>query len=148
MLVSFPIAFYTATLFSFIVYAVGGDPFWFRAGYASNVAGVVMAALAAVPGFIDWSMGIPSGIHAKSDGAKHMALNVTALVIFAINLWMNSGQWDVVTPVMRYAILLPLVGWLVTVTAGWFGWKMVQTHHVGVELAPEEEHFEERRRAA
>lgn len=148
MLVPFPIAFYTATLFSFVVYALGGDPFWFRAGYAANVAAVVMAVVAVIPGFIDWSMGIPSGTHAKRDGLKHMLLNATSLVLFTINWGMNSGQWDAVTPITRYAIILPLLGVMATIGAGWFGWKMVQTHHVGVQITPAEERLEQRPRRA
>src|SRR5262245_58891428 len=53
MLVAFPVAFYTATLVSFVVYAVSTNPFWFKVGLVANVAGVIMAAVAAVPGFID-----------------------------------------------------------------------------------------------
>ncbi len=148
MLVSFPIAFYVATLFCFIVYALGGSPFWFRAGFVSNIAGVVMAIAAAIPGFLDWSLGIPGGSHAKKDGRTHMILNVTTLIIFAINLWLNSGQWNAVRPVGRLSILLPLVGVILTGFAGSLGWKMVQTHHVGVQLSPTEEKYEERRRRA
>lgn len=148
MLVPFPIAFYTATLFCFIVFAANGDTFWFRAGFAANVAAVVMALVAMVPGFIDWSMGIPGGTHAKSDGLKHMLLNATAFILFAVNLWTNSGQWNAAVPVMRYAIILPLLGFLVTIAAGFFGWKMVQTHHVGVQMTPVEERYEEKKRRA
>lgn len=146
MLVPFPIAFYAATLFCFIVYAVQGDTFWFRAGFAANVAAVAMALVAMVPGFIDWSLAIPSGSHAKRDGLKHMLLNATAFILFAVNLWANSGQWNSIAPVMHYAIILPLLGVLVTITAGFFGWKMVQTHHVGVQMRPAEEKYEERKR--
>ncbi len=149
MLVSFPIAFYTATFASYITYAVNGDPFWFRAAYAANFAGVIMALVAAIPGFIDWSMGIPAGTHAKKDGIKHMSLNVTALALFAITLWLNSGQWGAPAPVMRYAIVLPALGLISTVAAGYLGWTLVQKHHVGVQIAPcPEVRYEERRRRA
>lgn len=149
MLIPFPVAFYTATLAAFITYAVNADPFWFRVAYAANAAGVVMALVAAIPGFLDWALGIPSETHAKRDGLKHMGLNVTALALFAINLWLNSGQWNAVTPITRFAIILPLFGLISTIAAGYLGWTLVQKHHVGVQITPcPEVRYEERKKRA
>src|SRR6185436_4006263 len=61
MLVSFPIAFYTATLIAYGVYAATDNRFWFQLGVVANFAGVVTALAAAIPGFIDWAFGIPAG---------------------------------------------------------------------------------------
>ncbi len=139
MLVTFPIAFYTSTLIAFIIYAVSGLPFWFRVGIAANVAGIVMAVVAAVFGLIDWS-GIPgTDPAARSTGLKHMALNSTSLILFIICLILNAGQWSAVVPVMRGAIILSAIGFLVTIGAGYLGWTLVQTHHVGVQFNSEEE---------
>jgi uncharacterized membrane protein len=146
MLIPFPIAFYTATLIAFIVYGINSDPFWFRAGYAANVAGVVMALAAGTIGFLDWSLGIPDGVHAKKDGLTHMILNLSALALFAVTLWLNSGQWDSPQPTMRLAVILPLIGFALTLAAGHYGWKLVQTHHVGVDVGPQEERVEIPRR--
>lgn len=60
MLIAYPIAFYTSTLVAFLIYAANGNGFWFKVAVAANVAGVIMAAVAALPGFIDWAVGIPS----------------------------------------------------------------------------------------
>ena len=148
MLVAFPVAFYAGAFVSFIVYAVGGNPFWFRVGYVSNVAGVIMALAAAVPGFVDWYSGIPEGTRAKKDGLVHMTLNVSALLLFAINIFASNGGWDSSQPNATAAILLTLLGVGCTVAAGWFGWTLVQTHHVGVqmEVEPRREAPIERRR--
>ncbi len=138
MLIPFPIAFYTATLIGYITYSINQDPFWFRLAYVANWAAVVMALVAAIPGFIDWSTGIPDGIQAKKDGLIHMVLNVTSLALFAITLWLNSGQWTALLPELRLAIILPLIGFLTTLAAGYYGWTLVQTHHVGVQITPED----------
>ena len=139
MLVNFPIAFYVSTLIAFIIYSVSGDAFWFKVGIAANIAGIVMALTAAVFGFIDWSFGIPSGASAKDTGLKHMLLNVTALILFIVCLTLNSGQWNAIVPVSKGAVILPLLGVISTVGAGYFGWTLVQNHHVGVEFSPDEE---------
>ena len=76
MLVAFPITLYSVTLASYVAFAIGSDPFWFRVGFAMNVAGVAMAVTAGVPGFIDWLMGIPGKCAAKGTGARHLALNL------------------------------------------------------------------------
>ena len=65
MLVAYPIAFNTATLVAFIIYGVNGDPFWLKMAIALKAAAVVMAIVAAIPGFIDWAAGIPNGTPAK-----------------------------------------------------------------------------------
>lgn len=138
MLVTFPIAFYTSTLMAFIIYALSGEPFWFRVGITANVAGVVMAVVAATFGFLDW-LGIPGGTDAKSTGIKHLALNVISLLLFLVTLIFNAGEWNAVAPVMRGAIILPLLGFLSTLGAGYYGWTLVQNHHVGVEFTSAEE---------
>jgi uncharacterized membrane protein len=144
MLVAFPVAFYTSTLVAYAVYGASDNPFWFRVGFVANVAGVVMALLAAVPGFIDWAMGIPSHSKAKSVGLTHMLLNVGALVLFAINALLQSRQWELAAPDSTVATLLALIGVGLTLAAGFFGWALVQTHHVGVDLSGEQQREEPR----
>jgi uncharacterized membrane protein len=148
MLIAFPVTFYTTTLFGFTVYALTGHLFWWRVGLWSNVAGVITAALAAVPGFIDWAVGIPRGTEAKRTGQKHMLLNLAALASFAANLYVQRHRWpaDVLesglAPSPQGAVVLSLLGFLLTVGAGYLGFSLVQTHHVGVDLTPDQERYE------
>jgi uncharacterized membrane protein len=147
MLVAYPIALYTSTLVAYIIYAANKDPFFFKAAVAANLAGVVMAAITALPGFIDWAVGIPSGTPAKSHGLTHMLLNVTALVLFVINAIIHTGSWT--NPSGEGSgIILALLGVLCTVGAGYFGWTMIQTDHVGVQLTPEQERLDRGVRAS
>lgn len=143
MLIAYPIALYTATLVAFIIAAArGGDVFWFRVAVVANIAGVIMAAVAALPGFIDWALGIPAESPAKGHGLRHMLLNVTALVLFLINAIVHAGQWSSSQRDTGWGIVLALVGVLCTVGAGFFGWTMIQDDHVGVALSPEQERLE------
>jgi len=143
MLVGFPVAFYTAALLTYITYAVTGNTFWFQVGVVANIAGVAGAALAAIPGFIDWATGIPNGSPAKATGLEHMLLNVGSLAFFGIDAYLQYGQWNEVAPAYRLAIALAAVGMGFTLAAGFLGWKMVQKHHVGVDVIGEEEHYYE-----
>jgi uncharacterized membrane protein len=135
MLISFPIAFYTAALVCYIVFNVKDDPFWFKVALLANGAGVLTAGLAAIPGFIDWLF-ISSGTKAKKTGLLHMFCNVGALALYGINLWMVCDQWNAKAPDMGYAIPLTAAGFLLTLIAGFLGWKLVQKHHVGVDQIP------------
>ncbi|QDK38625.1 DUF2231 domain-containing protein [Bdellovibrio sp. NC01] len=144
MLVAFPICLYVLTFVSFAVYATTrGEIFWYKLGFFSNMAAVACALVAAIPGFIDWAMGIPNGTLAKRDGLIHMSLNLITLALFAISGVFVNGTWD--NPLLSLAAPLVLtgVGCITLLAAGYYGWTMVQTHKVGVDLSPEQEHDQE-----
>ncbi len=142
MLVAFPVAFYTATLVAFIVYGASDNAFWYRFAAVCNWAGVITAVVAALPGFIDWSAGIPKGTRARSTGARHMVLNVLALAAFTISGILAIMRWGTEAPAAGSHIVLAAIGMAFTLPAGFLGWALVQKHHVGVDLTPEQERLE------
>jgi uncharacterized membrane protein len=144
MVVGLPVTLYATALVCFAAYALGATAFWFRVGVYANVAGVITALAAAVPGFIDWALGIPSTSPAKATGLSHMACNVGALILFVSNALLQWGHRLDASPPVGLSVVLPLLGVLLTVAAGFLGWKLVQTHHVGVDLTPEQERLEPR----
>jgi uncharacterized membrane protein len=92
-----------------------------------------MAVVAAVPGLVDL-LGLPSHSSARITGLKHAGFNVLALVMFAASGAIIYGNWTGHHELADKAPLaLALIGIVSTVTAGWFGWALVQTHHVGVK---------------
>jgi uncharacterized membrane protein len=142
-LVAFPITFYTLSLVAFLVYQfVSRDVFWFQLGYFSTFAGVVMAGLAAIPGFIDWAIGIPRQSAAHKRGLIHAAFNVGALVLFIINAFRLSGSWNFPFADVTGLWVIALIGVALTLAAGYHGWELVATHKVGVSLTPEQERLE------
>ncbi len=102
MLIAYPIAFYTATLVCFIVYNSNADVFWFKAAYVANAAGVVMAIVAALPGFIDW-LGIPSSAKPKKTGLLHMICNILALLLFGVCFLLQKDKWAENQPILGFA---------------------------------------------
>lgn len=137
MLVAYPVAFYTATLVCYLVYSGNANPFWFKVAVLANAAGVVMAALAALPGLIDW-IAIPADSRAKKTGLSHLVCNVLALACFAVALLTEYKKWDNATPSLGAAIPLAATGFLLTLAAGFLGWTLVQKHHVGVDVERKE----------
>lgn len=70
----------------------------------------------------------------RADTLTHMLLNVTVLVLFII----HTGSWD--NPSGEASGIIPaLLGVLCTVGTGYFGWTVMQTYHVGVQLKPDQE---------
>jgi uncharacterized membrane protein len=136
MLIAYPVAGYTGTLVGFAVYAANGQQFWLRLAIALNIAGVGMALLAALPGLIDWAFGVPSGSAAKTVGLAHAGLNVTALCLFGASLGYYATDWDATAVSPNLGLGLSSAGILCTLAAGFLGWMLVQTYHIGVELSP------------
>jgi uncharacterized membrane protein len=141
MIVAYPVALYTAALVCYIVYGSSGNPFWFKVAITANVSGVVMALIAAIPGFIDW-LNISKIRRAKKVGLNHMLCNVLALLIFAFNAYLQCSKWDSEKPDSSTAIILSVLGMIVTLIAGFLGWSLVQKHHIGVSLTAEQERLE------
>ena len=137
MLVAYPVAFYTATLVCYLVYNGNSNPFWFKVAVVANIAGAVMAAVAAIPGFIDWLF-VPGDSRAKKTGLFHMVCNVLALVCYGTAALMEYKKWDDIQPTLGLVIPLTVVGFLLTLIAGFLGWTLVQKHHVGVDMDKKE----------
>jgi uncharacterized membrane protein len=133
MLVAFPVASYVFTFAALVGFAATRDPFWYRASMVVNLVGVVTAVLAAIPGIIDLVSVVPAGTTARRTGSIHAIAHVNALVLFGINLAMSlrlsaAGK----PPVLLVALILTGAGVLLTAAGGYFGWKLVQRHHIGV----------------
>jgi uncharacterized membrane protein len=140
ILVAYPISFYTSAFVSFVLFAGNKSQFCYEFGRVSNIIGICTAALAAMPGFIDWAIGIPAEIPAKSKGLKHMILNVSALALFTINLLVQSKNYEEANTIL--AIILTGTGLVCTLFAGYIGGDLMQKEHVGIELSPEQELLE------
>lgn len=140
MLVGFPITFYVLTLIGFVVFkAVSPDIFWYKLGYFSNYAAIACALVTAIPGFIDWAVGIPNETAAKKRGLIHMSLNLATLALFVVNAFLIEGTWETGETALGTSIAITAIGCLLVVGAGWFGWEMVYRDKVGIDMTPEQE---------
>jgi uncharacterized membrane protein len=141
MLVAFPLAFYTATVATLLAYIGTREVFWYRSAMVANLAGIVTAVIAALPGMVDL-LALPRGSRARAAGLKHAGFNLAATLLFAITAvvlyetWthrmMIGGEYlfDATVP-----LALAVIAWLAMVIAGSLGWTLVQTHHVGIKPA-------------
>jgi uncharacterized membrane protein len=133
MLVGFPIAFYAATVTALVIYGGVGNPFWYHAAFCACVAGVVMAVIASAFGVLDM-LGLPAQSRARNTGLQHLAFNGLTLGLFTIDAivlgvnWYSAGRLH-----FGWPLVLGLIGLASLAIAGSLGWKLVQTHHVGIK---------------
>jgi uncharacterized membrane protein len=142
MLVVFPIGLWTFSLVCDIIFVFGGrQAIWNTVALYTAVGGIIGAAMAAVPGLIDYlSIDDPE---VRAIGTRHMIVNVSALVIFIVaSVVRAKGVSEVVPFVMSVAgIVLISIG-------GWLGGDLVYVRGMAVEPVEEltEELAEEQQR--
>ena len=90
-------------------------------------AGIVGALLAAVPGLIDYFSIDESEM--KRIANLHLAVNLGAVVIFAISLWLRFR----LSAESHVPLALFIIGILATGDGGWLGGEMVYVKGMAVE---------------
>jgi uncharacterized membrane protein len=128
MLIPFPIAFLVSTFVCDVIFWSTRNPAWSSAALYLLGAALVMAALAAVAGLIDF-LG-DERIRALSAVWHHMIGNVVAVLL---SLWNWYRRYDGgAEAVLPTGLLISLVVVLILVYTGWRGWEMVYRHRVAV----------------
>jgi len=130
ILISFPIAFFVGTLlFEAIGVATGrGDRN--HIAYYLEIAGIVFALLAAVPGLIDLLYTVPPNSSGKKRGVKHGIINVTVVIIFAI-AWYLRRQPNTSVYLL---LVLEAIGVVLLSIAGWLGGTLVYRNEIGIDM--------------
>lgn len=141
MLVAFPLAFYTSTVVTLLVYIGTRQAFWYRCAMVACVAGIATAVIAAIPGAVDLRS-LPHRSRARKAGLQHAGFNLLASGLFAVTALMLYETWIHRTMVngeyifdATVPLALAVVAWVTMVIAGSLGWTLVQTHHVGIKPA-------------
>ena len=134
MLIVFPIGLWIFSLACDLIRLAGvpGDA-WSVVAFYSMVGGLIGALLAAVPGFIDYLFYKGGTPPVKPMAQTHMAINLTAVVLYAINIWLRIGDPTSINTLMSFPILLSIIGVALIFVSGWLGGQMVHVYGVGVE---------------
>jgi uncharacterized membrane protein len=133
LLVTVPIgAWLMAVIFDIVAFA-GDDPAAFTTGARWLYGiGVIGAVVAAVFGLLDYTRLTP-GTRARKIATIHLALNLTAVVIFTIAWGMHLGSDDP----SAGGLVLGIIGLLGLGVSGFLGGELVYRH--GVRVADETE---------
>ena len=126
MLIPLPIGLWIFSLAADIIYRVGGNDVWANVAYYAMAGGIIGAVVAALPGFVDYFALKASQV--KKIALWHMLINVSALILFCVNLYLRTGAPDAGAP-----FILSIIGVLFILVAGWLGGQMVYVHGLAVD---------------
>ncbi|HJU05302.1 MAG TPA: DUF2231 domain-containing protein [Nitrospiraceae bacterium] len=112
MLVSFPIALWIFSLVCNVIYAMGwGGAVWNDMAFYTMAGGLLGALAAAIPGYLDYRTTTVPAI--QKIGRWHMLINLSLVVLFAINLWLRmESEPGAAVPVILSAIGMAVLGGL------------------------------------
>src|SRR5712692_9418757 len=132
MFVHYPIALWTTSVITDLIYYFSRNSSLILISKFLIAAGIVGAILAATFGLIDWT-GITEPA-AKTIGNRHLILNVLALILFVVSLYLRMKNYG--APLVGFHLKIPflvsVVGWLLMAISASLGGKLVYEHRMGV----------------
>jgi uncharacterized membrane protein len=127
MLVAIPIGLWIFALVCDVVAAAHVTEPWSTVALYCVAGGIVGAVIAAVPGLIDYFSIDEAAM--RRIATYHLAVNVGALLVFAVNLWCRF-----VLPARSVIpVALSVIGVVGIGIGGWLGGKMVYVKGMAVE---------------
>jgi uncharacterized membrane protein len=127
MLVALPIGLWVFAMICDVVHAAAGSSAWQTVSIYCIAAGIVGALVASVPGLIDYFSIDEAAMRRIAN--LHLTVNLGAIVIFSINLWLRFRL-----PATSYLPLgTSIAGVLAIGVGGWLGGEMVYVKGMAVE---------------
>jgi uncharacterized membrane protein len=128
MLIPFPIGLWIFSLVADLILLLGwGGPIWSDVAFYTMAGGILGGLVAAVPGYLDYRSITDPAV--SRIGMWHMLINVSTVVLFAVNLWLRTT----LAPGSVLPVVLSIVGVGLLSISGWLGGEMVYVHRVAVE---------------
>lgn len=134
MLVVFPVGLWIFSLACDLIRLAGAPgEAWGTVAFYTMIGGFIGALCAAIPGFIDLLYYKWGAAPVKKIAVTHMAINLTAVVLYAINIWLRAAEPSASGASSGAPVLLSIIGVALLAVSGWLGGQMVHVHGVGVE---------------
>jgi uncharacterized membrane protein len=128
LLVPLPIGLWVFSVVADVVFRAGGSSLWADMAFWTLACGIAGALVAAVPGFVDYlSLESPE---ARRVATIHMGLNLSLVVLFAVDLWLRTRR----APDDTLPFVLSLIGVSVLAVSGWLGGELVYRYGANVAV--------------
>jgi len=129
ILIPFPIAFFSGVVvFDLMALILESETFRTTA-FHLLAGGIVMALVAAIPGFVDFLKTVPPDSSAKTRAATHAILNLCMISLFTLALIIRPNGEQPSAAVL----LLEGSGFVLMNIAGWMGGTLVHRNQIGVD---------------
>jgi uncharacterized membrane protein len=128
IMIVFPLGLLATAVIFDVLYLMTANTTWSTVSFWMIVAGVIGGLVAALFGLIDF-LNIPSNTRAKRIGVYHAVVNVAAVALFALSLFL---RWDRPETPATIAFVCSFAGVLLALLGGWFGGELVERLGVGV----------------
>jgi nitrite reductase/ring-hydroxylating ferredoxin subunit/uncharacterized membrane protein len=129
-LIPFPFAFLTAAfVFDVLGRWLDRPAFWTTGAYLA-MAGIAFALVAAVPGFIDYLFTVPPNSSGKKRATKHMIVNLSAVVLFALATYVRGTAGVAPDPVI---LVVEAAAVALLISGGWMGGTLVYRNQIGID---------------
>ena len=130
MLIPFPLALWVTSFAADVLFYFVRNPTLLVISKFLLAAGCLGGVAAAIPGIIDW-LSIQNG-EVKKVANWHARLNVIALIIFAISLFLRLSSYSqLVGRRLTIPFLLSLVGVILISISGWLGGELAYRYGIG-----------------
>jgi nitrite reductase/ring-hydroxylating ferredoxin subunit/uncharacterized membrane protein len=130
MLIPFPFAFLTGGFVADLAALLFDSADLRIAAWYLVIAGIVMGIVAAIPGVIDYVTTVPPASSAKSRATRHMIVNSSALLLFALSWWLRGGPG---VPPDGALLVLEGAGVALLGMGGWLGGTLVYRNQIGID---------------
>jgi len=130
ILIPFPLALWVTSFASDVLFYFLRHPTLLVISKFLLAAGCLGGLAAAIPGIIDW-LSIKDG-EVRTVANWHARLNVIALIVFAISLFLRMGSYShFVGHRLTIPFLLSLIGVILIAISGWLGGELVFRYGIG-----------------
>ena len=130
-LVPIPIGAFALTLVGDVAHAATKAAFWYHFAHVCMGIGILTALAAAAFGLVDY-FGVKMSARGKQLATIHLALNVTGVVLYALNWFLRRGDAALGTDRWTLVFALEVVTFLALGVSGWLGGSLSYEHGVGV----------------
>ena len=130
MLIPLPIGLFVGAIVADVLYQTSGNVFWYDVAWWTMAGGVVTALLAAVPGLIDY-FAVARRTRARTTATVHMALNLTVVALYAVNLYIRNDHGALAGGTWGLAFGLDILAAGMLSASGWLGGELVYRFGIG-----------------
>lgn len=133
MFVHYPIALWSTSVITDLIFYFQRNPSLVLISKFLIAAGIIGAIVAAIPGLIDWLTITDPAV--KKIGNSHLLLNVAALILFSVSLYLRMKNYgaSLVGFHLKIPFAVSVVGWALMAISASLGGKLVYQHRMGVK---------------